>query len=357
MEVSFSCLNPFNYRLTCRSGSVATLFIALSAIGLLAGIFSVLALNGVDMASFNALNLGNPATYALIGASGTFFAIISVWWLTKLKESKTVSNALVIEIPQNNNEHFLNLQKKCMEARMLLEQRGLTPFNFETDLVIPVCNEGKNRSAIIYGVLKMLYPELTVLPPHGAVGGFDPGDRLNWAAFAGFVDWQQQNEQIKSVGYRMAFGIDRPEAFGADKCRELNFPFGTQEWIYYCGLKAQRFYDTEPPKKQSIDQANEEKNDAKAAKLKAWMDQHLFCLQENSPGKRVIFIPLTKIAHEEVTKRLAQLEGRATVTQMVDYDDNLNRKKTTKKVAKQCEKLATQFLSDLVAGKIFRFDN
>lgn len=406
-----SSLNPYQYRLNCKTGSTAALFSALAVIALLAGLSAYLASAGIDLGPFNTLGNLNGWTSGTLGVGGgVAFLLTSSWWLAKIKGSYKAPHTISSERPQvkpciprekiptgaflfsggelvmchhqkkeeliayihqidsqkeleellkqtKPEEFFLRILIRCRIARLTLESQGKHPFNFETDLVIPVCKEGKNRSPAIYATLQLLYPELEVLPPHGAFAGFDPGSRLDWAAQASFYELIDSPDlEFKDQGFLLAYGEFCPHRQGLEAARNLHLPLGEKEWEYYAGVRTSELY-AETPTKEHYARANLEVNAQKVKQLKEWMDQNLFRLTEKRPGKRVIFIPLVDDAHREIVKRVEENGNLATITKPIHFNDPFVAPTTTTEFAQAAEKFSTAFLTSFMAGEIFSFDN
>ena len=93
----------------------------------------------------------------------------------------------------------------------------------KTDLLIPICHAGQNRSQVVKVVLADAHPDISVLAPHGAFSGFDPHSAyrdLTEDNFFGYIHSTFRTEvdssdNLMNLAFTKALGVSKQERIGS----------------------------------------------------------------------------------------------------------------------------------------------
>lgn len=105
------------------------------------------------------------------------------------------------------------------------------------DYIVPMCHEGQNRSQIMWHMLRGM--DLSVAPPHGVLGGFDPYKGYDGLTADNYYEYLHNhlfplNEAVSkgdflAGAFYKAFGVEKSSRFGEEFCVENGFKLNPEE--------------------------------------------------------------------------------------------------------------------------------
>lgn len=206
-----------------RETQIGALFMITIALAVTAATVSVLAIlsaSNVNIAHFNALSeLGTIGGGICAFAAICLFSVAMDLISSERRQKVTVATQTKISRTR--------MQRKCSYYRSTLEKKYGPLFRPEKT-ILPVCNSGTHLSAVLWGILKTMYPEAKILFPQAVflVGTATPTFKKGYAQAFGFDPPQALRFPLSGIcGNSVIIPLTLPSKESVDSwTRDLPYP-------------------------------------------------------------------------------------------------------------------------------------